>query len=130
MLEQICMRQYEQEPAQIRSVSFDAGVPATQTEQQSRAVASEFAHLADFPPGTPPDRYMGACYAAITDLLTQNHPIRELITETLSQREIAPKHFVNLFYRGIQYLELFERNNNAYPYAYDTKDAWIEELTD
>jgi SAM-dependent methyltransferase len=124
------MSQQEQEPVQIRSASFDAGLPAAQAEQQARSVTSEFAHLADFPPGTPPDPYMKACYAAITDLLAQNHPVGDLVTNVLSQRKISPRHFVNLFYRGIQYIELFERNNKEYPYVYDSKDAWKEELTD
>src|SRR5438067_2017995 len=83
-------------------------------------VVSECAQLADFPPGTPPDRYMGACYAVVTDLLTQDHPVSELVSDVLSKRDLSTKHFVNLFYRGVQYVELFERRNADYPTAYHT----------
>lgn len=118
---------YRQQEADTRmdSALHAPGVPETATYQR---IVSEISHLAHFPPGKDP--YMGACYAAVTDLLTQGHTLANLIKEVLSQREISPKHLVNLFYRGVQYIELFERKNQAYPFAYQKREAWQEELTD
>ena len=73
---------------------------------------------------------MGACYGAVVDALGQGQEVDRLVTDVLSQRDITPKHFVNLFYRGVQYVELFERKNAAYPFAYQNREAWQEELTD
>jgi len=100
-------------------------VPETETYHH---VLSEFSHLAQFPPGKDP--YMGTCYGTVVDLLNQGHELHGLVTDTLSQRDITPKHFVNLFYRGVQYVELFKRNNADYPFAYQSREAWQDELTD
>jgi SAM-dependent methyltransferase len=91
-------------------------------------IVSEISHLAQFPPGKDP--YMGAFYGAVVDLLGQGQQLSGLVADVLSQRDIELKHFVNLLYRGIQYVELFERKNPDYPFAYSSKDAWQDELTD
>jgi len=91
-------------------------------------VIAEFADLAAHPPGKDP--YMGAFYEAMGALIQKNGDVEQLITETLQERDITPKHLANLLFRGVQFIELFHRRNQRYPYSLNTPDAWTQELAD
>src|SRR5579884_1176434 len=90
------------------------------------AIVSEFSSVASTPPGQ--DEYMAACYNATTYLLQNDTDVQSLINEVIHQRDISTKHFINLYYRAIQYIELYERRNREYPQKYTTTASWKKEL--
>ena len=104
-------------------------VPVIQEEDQRSSVREEFVRLAQHPPGNDP--YMGAFYEAVADLDQHDAGVEQFITQVLQKRSsITPTHFANLIYRGVQFIELFQKRNIAYPAVFDTPGAWKLELAD
>ena len=105
-------------------------IPDVMTQQPSRydTAIQAFNELSIDPPKHDP--YMAACYTAAFSLSQQETPLHDLLEEVVTQREMTPKHLGNLFYRGVQLVELFYRENGTYPTNYITPEAWEQELTD
>ncbi len=89
----------------------------------------EFTDLAERPPGNDP--YMQAFYAAAIDLAQTNSSFIQLVRGVTQRREsLDPKHFANLFCRGVQYLQINGRQSAGYPHGFETKTKWKNELED
>lgn len=89
-------------------------------------VVSELRELASHPPKGDP--YMGAFYKTSLKYAYQNPQFINLVSDVLAEREITPKHFANLLYRGVQFTELYERQNPTYPNGLNSPKTWEEEL--
>lgn len=88
---------------------------------------AEFEHQAEFPPGG--DKVIAASYKAVCVLAGKNPAFRSKIEQIALQRGLTSKHLVNLFFRGVQYIWLFEENNNDYPDRLVKPEEWEEELS-
>src|SRR5947209_20611373 len=73
---------------------------------------------------------MGACYQALGTLASRQGEMQHLLNTVLTQRDINPKHFANLFFRGVQQIELFDRRNASYPHSLTDPVSWEKELLD
>jgi SAM-dependent methyltransferase len=83
---------------------------------------------ADQPPAG--DIIMGTCYQATIDLIDKDQAFSDFIFNILSKRQMVPQHFTNLYFRSIQFLEMFREFNPAYPADANFKDsnAWQETI--
>ncbi len=61
-------------------------------------------------------------------LLLKDPPIINFLNDILAKRNFTSSHFVNLFFRTIQYIELFHLKNDKYPSSYTNVKAWKKEL--
>jgi SAM-dependent methyltransferase len=89
-------------------------------------VLKEFSEQSKHPPGNDP--YIKACYEAVIKMTSNGSTLKLFIKEVLEERNFTPSHFVNLFFRAIQYTELNESKNPEYPYAFLTPESWELEL--
>jgi len=112
----------------ILAVDAQEVTPAFHRDDRYGSVVAEFATLSLYPPKQDP--YMSACYQAAFQLSQQDGAFGRLISQVLQERDITPKHFSNLFYRGVQLVELFYRQNGGYPHAFITPEQWGDELKD
>lgn len=87
---------------------------------------SAFSVEADNPPGG--DKCMGAFYAALSDLSTNDGQTQELLRNTLEKRRLTPQHLTNLIFRVFQYVELFEKRNPDYPTNHTKPEQWKKEI--
>jgi SAM-dependent methyltransferase len=78
------------------------------------------------------DIVMGACYQATVDLIENDQEFSDFIFNILSQRQMVPQHFTNLYFRSIQFLEMFRESNPDYPTHANFKSnkAWQETILD
>ncbi|MBI3443440.1 methyltransferase domain-containing protein [Candidatus Woesebacteria bacterium] len=75
----------------------------------------------------PPDPFIRDCYKAVLERYDKED-IKTLFSQVISHREINPKHFVNLFFRGIQYIELTKIRREDYPDCLKSPADWGKEL--
>jgi len=80
------------------------------------------------PPGEDPS--LGAFYQAVVEIINDNHhPLSTLIGETRQLRpQLTVKHFVNLLFRGIQYIKLDNLTENPAYTSYRQPRQWQDEL--
>lgn len=88
---------------------------------------AEFQKQATHPPGKDPS--LAAFYHALSSITMKSWSARQYLTNIITQREFTPYHFANLFFRSIQYTELFLEKNATYPHGLITQDAWERELS-
>lgn len=86
----------------------------------------EFADQAKNPPGQDP--CIGACHQAIFNLALQDNQAIRFIFEILRDRAFTPKHFANLFFDSLQYIELYLRPNQDYPHLFRQVEPWTREI--
>jgi SAM-dependent methyltransferase len=86
----------------------------------------EFEHQADYPPGSDP--VIAACYRAVGILAASDEEFQNLIEEIYLDRGMEEKHMVNLFFRAVQYIMMFEEGKVGYSEEYASADKWDEEL--
>ena len=94
--------------------------------QLPKSYLNEFIANSQNPPGKDP--VMRACYKATSKLLKEDPKFKDFISLIIAKRPLEPKHFVNLYFRSIQYLELFVRNNPDYPDKFTKQNMWKDEL--
>lgn len=85
----------------------------------------EFKKQSISPPGN--DIVIKSCYEALS-VLINNPRIAFVFKEVLTQRRLTPSHFVNLFFRAVQYIEIFYLKNVNYPAEYKNREIWEQEL--
>lgn len=83
---------------------------------------------ANNPPGQ--DKCLGAFYSSLHTLSQNDTSVSTFIREIVSARQLPPQYFTNLFFRSVQFIELFKKRNSSYPSAYDTADKWSQEIQD
>lgn len=76
---------------------------------------------------SPQDSKMAAFFSASRDLANDNKEFGDFLKSALN-RDITPSHFSNLFLRGVQYIEIFDRGRTDYPDSFLDPDTWKEEL--
>ena len=79
----------------------------------------------------PPDEYIKNCYQATLNLVSTNKALQSIFLEVLATRPMTPQHFVNLYFRALQDIELNLKQNPNYPNDLTNTDKWegeIEEL--
>lgn len=79
-----------------------------------------------YPPGK--DTHIRNCYEALQMLLEVNSSVRLLLENVLNMRGITAKHFVSLFFRSVQYIELYHRQGAGYPAVLVRSEDWKNEL--
>ncbi|OGG07667.1 hypothetical protein A2872_01765 [Candidatus Gottesmanbacteria bacterium RIFCSPHIGHO2_01_FULL_42_12] len=92
-------------------------------------VVAEIKAQAMNPPGK--DIYLQSFYTHVLNNLDRDrsNQLIKIITETLTVRpKITHKHFVNLLFRSVQYLETNYLNNVNYPNGLETPEAWDKEI--
>lgn len=77
------------------------------------------------PPGN--DKVIKSCYGAYIDLLS-DPVIFDLTSDILLSRGFTPSHFVNIFFRAIQFIELYIIKSPNYPQKFDNTAVWKKEL--
>lgn len=87
----------------------------------------EFSDQAAHPPGG--DQFMQACYIAVVSRVKTDPSFAHFFTKLLSKKRFTPPHFVNLFFRALQYTQLFPERNPEYPYYFTTPKQWDILLT-
>lgn len=88
-----------------------------------------FQEYSEDPPGQ--DIYMASFYESILQKLSDKDPLAaEIVSTVLIERpHITPQYFANLFFRAIQYIELFKLPaSDKYPDDLRTREAWDKEL--
>ncbi len=100
---------------------------------QFQNIKSEFESQKKNPPGG--DQYIADCYGALLKLIeTDDTYTIDIIKHTLHHRPyITPQYFANLFFRAVQYIELYKINNDfngvySYPIRLATQEDWEKEL--
>jgi hypothetical protein len=100
---------------------------------QMQEVVSELKKQNVNPPGG--DKYISDCYGACLELIEDSHEnVIDIIQYALHYRPyISPQYFVNLFFRALQYIELYKINNDSsgvhsYPVRLSTQKDWKKEL--
>lgn len=93
-----------------------------------QAVVDEFEAQAVNPPGGDP--YMREFYNAIYDMSKSEPAIMGLFKDALAARDLSPKHFVNLLFRGFQFIEINTKKNPDYPKSYTSCEDWRVEISD
>lgn len=93
--------------------------------QRISSILEEMQNQALHPPGD--DMVMRACYLSLINYFStaQNTHILESI---LTYRNFTPTHFVNIFFRAIQYIEMYEFKNIDYPQLFTTTAQWDAEI--
>lgn len=92
-------------------------------------IISELKQQKDSPPGG--DICISSCYSSLLKLIeNSDQSTIDIIKSTVSKRpHITSQYFVNLFFRAIQYIELYKRVNVIqYPIDLQTDRDWEEEL--
>lgn len=89
-------------------------------------VWAEFVHQSKNPPGG--DEVISACYAAVVKLKDRKLGFKKRIEKIFKDRGLTRKHLVNLFFRGVQYIWLFEEGGKNYPEKYKKVAEWEKEL--
>lgn len=102
-----------------------ASTNLSSTSRQFNLLCEEFNKQSFNPPGN--DIVIGSCYAALHEII-KSPRIEFLFKEVLVNRQITPTHLVNLFFRAIQYMELYYLKNDRYPGQFHDKKAWEKEL--
>lgn len=92
------------------------------------AILKEVGAQASNPPGGDP--YMREFYAAVFNMATPGSNTERFISQVLDSREVSPKHFVNLLFRGVQFIEINNKRNPNYPKQLDTREEWQVEMED
>jgi len=87
---------------------------------------AEFAHQAEFPPGG--DEVIGACYRAVERMGKRNKGFARRLELVAGDRDMPTKHLVNLFFRAVQYMRFFEREEVDYPERFFDSREWEKEL--
>lgn len=93
-------------------------------------IVSEFERQKVSPPGE--DICISSCYSSLLKLIeNSDQSAIDVIESTISKRPyIAPQYFVNLFFRTVQYIELYKRTNAIqYPIDLQTDRNWDQELS-
>jgi len=83
---------------------------------------NEFSDQASHPPGGDP--FMKACYTAIVTRANTDQKLQRFFRTLLTKKHFTPPHFVNLFFRALQYTQLFPARNIEYPYFFTTPEQW------
>lgn len=83
-------------------------------EGRVKKIITQFEQQSFHPPGG--DVVIQACYKATLDLLQNNKTFKKFLKDILRQRaDLGDVHFVNLYFRALQYIRLFvERQPQAY----------------
>lgn len=100
-----------------------------QVQKKLTTIIKEFEDQASHPPGS--DLIIQACYQAVTDHIKENTSFRKLIVDVIRQRfELSEKHFVNLFFRSLQYIELLKyKDISSYLSKYHkSKEGWLKDI--
>ena len=93
---------------------------------KSKLLWAELAHQAQHSPGG--DETIAACYQAIVNLGKSNRVWRRVLEKAYGNREMPDKYKVNLLFRGIQYMWLFEEEDERYPREFGDVRLWEREL--
>lgn len=69
-------------------------------------VVREFEDQSKNPPGNDP--VIAACYASTIDLIRQDSDFKNFLLQIIKKRaDLTASHFVNLYFRSLQYIKLF-----------------------
>lgn len=80
-------------------------------KENFKKVVKEFEEQSLYPPGN--DSIIQACYLATLDLIRNDPFFVSILHNVLKQRsDLTGKHFVNLYFRALQYIKLFDKKNN------------------
>lgn len=72
-------------------------------------VVREFKDQSIKPPGN--DQVIAACYLATVDLIKHNPSFADFLIKLIRKRlDLTASHFVNLYFRALQYIKLFTNN--------------------
>src|SRR3989344_1499261 len=80
------------------------------------------------PPGC--DQSIGSCYKAVLSLASSDRQLGRFLEDVYNRRvSITPVHFVNLFFRSVQYVQLYLSGDSSYQ-EYNSKEQWEPVLLD
>lgn len=84
---------------------------ARELKENFKKVVKEFEDQSLYPPGN--DSIIQSCYLATLDLIKNDPFFVSILHSVLKQRsDLTSKHFVNLYFRALQYIKLFDKKNN------------------
>lgn len=90
------------------------------------SVANVFREQAEKPPGG--DLSIASCYRAVGKLIVSDAEFATFLRSSYEKRpNMTPSHFVNLFFRGIQYIKMYGHEDFDYVSYVDASD-WEPEL--
>ena len=74
-------------------------------------IISEFEDQSKNPPGKDP--VIAACYLAAIELIKQDPRFKNFLLQIIKKRtDLTAVHFINLFFRSLQYIKLFRQKGN------------------
>ena len=90
------------------------------------SVVDVFREQAKKPPGGDPS--IASCYRAVGNLIESDADFALFLRSSYEKRSnMTPSHYVNLFFRGVQYIKMYVHENFDYV-AYDDFSEWEPEL--
>lgn len=90
------------------------------------SVVDVFAEQAQKPPGG--DLSIASCYGAVCELVASDADFAAFLRVCYEERpSMTPSHYVNLFFRGVQYIKMYEHGDFDYV-SYEAASEWKPEL--
>ncbi|OGD86688.1 hypothetical protein A2164_02720 [Candidatus Curtissbacteria bacterium RBG_13_35_7] len=93
-----------------------------ESKRNFQDVIESFSQQAEVPPGN--DLSIGTCYECLASTITEGSRRHNILSSIYKDRStLTAPHFVNLFFRAIQYIQLFKEGNLCYS-KFCTSEEW------